>query len=107
MSLEKGFTFYDSEDRPNAHREMQLNIMNACSTALVALDSDGWALAGDQLYVDLDFSPVDPHVEWRQRSVESDERGYLSREQSRWRSLQVLVREGPLQPPETAASGCQ
>ena len=88
-----------------AHPEMQLNIMNACSTALVAPDSDRWALAGDQLYVDLDFIPVDPHVEWRQRSVESDERGYLSREQSRLRSLQVLVREGPLQPPEMAASG--
>ena len=105
LSLEKGFTCYNCEDCPNAYREMQFNIMNACSTALVAPDSDRWALAGDQLYVDLDFSPVDPHVEWRQRSVESDERGYLSREQSRLRSLQVLVREGPLQPPEMAASG--
>jgi MOSC domain-containing protein YiiM len=35
---------------------MQLNIMNARSTALVAQGRDRWPLAGDQLYVDLDLS---------------------------------------------------
>ena len=34
----------------------QLNIMNARSTALVAQSRDRWALAGDQLYLDLDLS---------------------------------------------------
>jgi MOSC domain-containing protein YiiM len=35
---------------------MQLNIMNARATALVAQDRDRWPLAGDQLYLDLDLS---------------------------------------------------
>lgn len=34
----------------------QLTIMNARATALVAGDRERWALAGDQLYVDLDIS---------------------------------------------------
>jgi hypothetical protein len=38
------------------HPEMQLNIMNARVTALVAQDKDRWHLAGDQLYIDLDLS---------------------------------------------------
>jgi hypothetical protein len=38
------------------HPEMQLNIMNARAAALVAVDPDRRALAGDQLYVDLDLS---------------------------------------------------
>ncbi len=40
----------------SAHPEMQLNIMNARTAALVAQDKNRWALAGDQLYVDLDLS---------------------------------------------------
>ena len=36
--------------------EAQLNVMNARVTALVAQDRDRWALAGDQLYLDLDLS---------------------------------------------------
>ena len=40
----------------SSHPEMQLNIMNARSTALVAQDRDRWQLAGDQLFVDLDLS---------------------------------------------------
>jgi len=40
----------------SAHPDMQLNIMNARSAALVAQDKDRWQLAGDQLYVDLDLS---------------------------------------------------
>lgn len=38
------------------HPDMQLNVMNARVAALVAVDHDRWALAGDQLYVDLDLS---------------------------------------------------
>ena len=39
-----------------AHPEMQLNLMNARVVALVARSRDRWALAGDQLFVDLDLS---------------------------------------------------
>lgn len=39
-----------------AHPDMQLNIMNARAAALVAQRDDRWALAGDQLFVDLDLS---------------------------------------------------
>jgi hypothetical protein len=38
-----------------AHPEMQLNIMNARVTALLAQDKDRWQLAGDQLYLDMDL----------------------------------------------------
>lgn len=41
----------------SAHPDMQLNIMNARAIALVAQSTDRWALAGDQLYIDLDLSP--------------------------------------------------
>lgn len=40
----------------SAHPDMQLNIMNARAIALVAQAPDRWALAGDQLYIDLDLS---------------------------------------------------
>jgi hypothetical protein len=40
----------------SAHPEMQLNIMNARVIELLAQDKDRWALAGDQLFVDLDLS---------------------------------------------------
>ena len=36
--------------------DMQLNIMNARVIALLAQREDRWALAGDQLYMDLDLS---------------------------------------------------
>jgi len=49
-------------DRPSsrtpdrtAHPDMQLNLMNARVAMLVARSKDRWALAGDQLYVDLDL----------------------------------------------------
>jgi len=42
----------------SADPEMQLNIMNARVIALVAQDPDRWALAGDQLYIDMDLSPA-------------------------------------------------
>jgi len=41
----------------SAHPEMQLNIMNSRVIALVAQDPQRWALAGDQLFIDLDLSP--------------------------------------------------
>jgi MOSC domain-containing protein YiiM len=40
----------------SAHPDMQLNVMNARVVALVAQDPDRRALAGDQLYLDLDLS---------------------------------------------------
>ena len=40
----------------SAHPEMQLNIMNARATNLVAQDKSRWHLAGDQLYIDMDIS---------------------------------------------------
>ena len=40
----------------SAHPDMQLNIINARAAALVAQDRSRWALAGDQLYIDLDLS---------------------------------------------------
>jgi hypothetical protein len=51
--LERG-----SHQRPGAAAdpEMQLNIMNARVASLVAVDPERRALAGDQLYVDLDLS---------------------------------------------------
>ena len=39
-----------------AHPEMQLNVMNARAIALLARHPDRRALAGDQLYLDLDLS---------------------------------------------------
>ena len=40
----------------SAHPEMQINIMNARVTALVAQQRERWSLAGDQLYLDMDLS---------------------------------------------------
>jgi hypothetical protein len=40
----------------SSHPDMQLNLMNARVALLVAQDPDRRALAGDQLYVDLDLS---------------------------------------------------
>ena len=38
------------------HPEMQINVMNSRVIDFIAQDRDRWALAGDQLYVDLDLS---------------------------------------------------
>src|SRR5262245_34467121 len=38
------------------HPDMQINVMNVRVTSIVAQQQDRWALAGDQLYVDLDLS---------------------------------------------------
>jgi MOSC domain-containing protein YiiM len=40
----------------SAHPDMQLTLMNARMTALVAGTRERWPLAGDQLYVDFDIS---------------------------------------------------
>lgn len=40
----------------SAHPDMQLNIINARAISLVAQGRERWALAGDQLYLDLDLS---------------------------------------------------
>ena len=40
----------------SAHPELQLTLMNARSTALIAGPRERWPLAGDQLYVDFDLS---------------------------------------------------
>jgi hypothetical protein len=40
----------------SSHPDMQLNVMNARVTALVAQATDRWPLAGDQLYLDMDLS---------------------------------------------------
>ena len=41
----------------SAHPEKQITIMNSRAIALIAQTQDRWALAGDQLYLDLDLSP--------------------------------------------------
>jgi hypothetical protein len=40
----------------SSHPSMQLTVMNVRATALVAQDRARWALAGDQLYIDMDLS---------------------------------------------------
>jgi MOSC domain-containing protein YiiM len=39
-----------------AARDTQINVMNARAIGLVAQSADRWALAGDQLFIDLDLS---------------------------------------------------
>jgi hypothetical protein len=40
----------------SAHPDMQINLMNARVAQAIARERSRWALAGDQLYVDLDLS---------------------------------------------------
>lgn len=63
LDLERGLLGDSWERRPSSrsadgkpHPDMQLNLMNARAAALVAGSTDRWALAGDQLYLDLDLS---------------------------------------------------
>ena len=42
-------------DKMSPHPDKQINVMNARAIALLAQDPARWALAGDQLYVDLDL----------------------------------------------------
>jgi len=53
-----------------AHPDMQLNVMNARATALIAGQRERWPLAGDQLYVDLDLS-VDALAPWTRLAIGS------------------------------------
>src|SRR5688572_23341958 len=55
LTLEDGLSG-DCWKNHQPHPEMQINIMNSRAIALVACEKDRWALAGDQLYVDLDLS---------------------------------------------------
>lgn len=43
-------------DKKSPHPDMQINVMNARAIALIAQHPERWALAGDQLFVDLDLS---------------------------------------------------
>ncbi len=43
-------------DDGGPHPDMQLNLMNARVAATIAQSPERWALAGDELYVDLDLS---------------------------------------------------
>jgi MOSC domain len=45
-----------STEDGNANPDAQITLMNARVTALVAQSDERWALAGDQLYVDMDLS---------------------------------------------------
>ncbi len=40
----------------SSHPDMQLTIMNVRLIALISQNKEGWSLAGDQLFVDLDLS---------------------------------------------------
>ena len=55
LTLEDGLVG-DCWSHKSPHPEMQINIMNSRAIALIAQEKDRWALAGDQLYVDLDLS---------------------------------------------------
>jgi hypothetical protein len=44
-------------DDGSPHPDMQLNVMNARTIALIAVAKDRWPLAGDQLFIDLDLTP--------------------------------------------------
>jgi MOSC domain-containing protein YiiM len=55
LTLDEGLAG-DCWKRHSPHPEMQINIMNSRAIALVAGSRERWALAGDQLFVDLDLS---------------------------------------------------
>jgi len=63
LDLDVGLVGDDWSRRPSSrtpdgspHLDMQLNVINARFAALVAGTRERWALAGDQLYLDLDLS---------------------------------------------------
>ena len=64
LHLAQGLVGDNWSERPSSrtpdgspHPDMQLNVMNARAVALVAQRRDRWALAGDQLFIELDLSP--------------------------------------------------
>ena len=63
LDLENGLAGDSWKDRGSSHTtdgspnvDAQLTIMNARVIALIAQDRSRWALAGDQLYIDMDLS---------------------------------------------------
>jgi hypothetical protein len=63
LDIDKGLLGDGWHVRPNRrspdggpHPDMQLTLVNSRATALIAQSPERWALAGDQLYVDLDLS---------------------------------------------------
>ena len=56
LDTEQGLVGDNWSTRGQADPDMQLNIMNARVTGLVAQTRDRWSLAGDQLYLDMDLS---------------------------------------------------
>jgi len=63
LSVEDGLIGDNWNVRPSSrtvdnspHPDMQINIMNARSVALVAQERERWQLAGDQLFLDMDLS---------------------------------------------------
>lgn len=67
LSIEEGLTGDNWQSRGSrrtedgsAHPEMQITLMNARAAQVIAQDRERWPLAGDQLYVDLDLSALEP-----------------------------------------------
>ncbi len=63
LDLDEGLVGDNWKDRPSSrtpdgspHPDMQLNVMNSRALALVARERGRWALAGDQLILDMDLS---------------------------------------------------
>ena len=56
LNTEQGLVGDSWVTRDNADPEVQLTIMNARVIGLLAQTRDRWALAGDQLYLDMDLS---------------------------------------------------
>ena len=56
LDVDQGLLGDNWSRRDNADPEMQINIMNSRVTSLDSQQRDRWALAGDQLYADLDLS---------------------------------------------------
>ena len=56
LDSEQGLVGDSWSTRDNADPEAQLTIMNARVIGLLAQTRDRWALAGDQLYLDMDLS---------------------------------------------------
>jgi len=55
LTLDEGLSG-DCWKQHDPHPDMQINIMNSRAIALIACEKDRWALAGDQLYIDMDLS---------------------------------------------------
>lgn len=56
LDVEQGLVGDNWCRRPKAHPDRQLTLMGSRAAALIARVPERWALAGDQLFVDLDLS---------------------------------------------------